>query len=237
MALLGAGVAAIWHNVEEALQKDYNHWHCHEHMAERVGIPGFRRGRRYVAIEGEPEFFHFYETESLATLTSPEYLARLNTPTPWTRHIGPHIRDNNRTLSTVVASYGNGVGAAILTGRLAPLAGREAEMRAWLAEELFPDIVQGPGVVAAHLLRGDDDASNLGTEEKAMRETRDAVADWVVLVEALEPDALVALCDGPLAADARASHGLGACEMGLYRLHFVLGEEELGPNLSGRKRV
>ncbi len=227
MALLGTGVAAIWHNVEKALQKDYNHWHCHEHMAERVSIPGFRRGRRYVAIGGGPEFFHFYETDSLATLTSSEYLARLNDPTPWTRRIGPHIRDNNRTLSTVVASRGVGVGAAILTGRCAALPGREAEMRAWIADELFREIVQGPGVVAAHLLKGDDDSSTVGTEEKAMRERPDDVADWVFLVEALEPDALVALRDGPLAENARATRGLGACEMGLYRLHFVLGEEEL----------
>ena len=82
MPLLGEGVAAIWHNVAPEVQDDYNHWHCYEHVPERVGIKGFLRGRRYVAIEGEPEFFHFYETETVATLTSEAYLTRLNNPTP-----------------------------------------------------------------------------------------------------------------------------------------------------------
>ena len=67
MPLLGEGVAAIWHNVAPEVQDDYNHWHCYEHVPERVSIKGFLRGRRYVAIEGEPEFFHFYETETVAT--------------------------------------------------------------------------------------------------------------------------------------------------------------------------
>ncbi len=227
MALLGAGVAAIWHNVAKESQADYNHWHCHEHMAERVGIPGFRRGRRYVAIEGEPEFFHFYETESLATLTSPAYLARLDDPTPWTQAIGPLIRDNNRTLSQVVASRGVGVGAAILTGRFTALEGRAEDARAWLGDDLFPALVQGPGVVAAHLLRGDQESSTVASEEKAMREAPDDVADWVFLIEALEPDALAPLRDGAFAETARASRGIGACHMGLYRLHFVLSESEL----------
>ena len=41
MPLLGKGVAAIWHNVAPDIQPDYNHWHCSEHMFERVSIEGF----------------------------------------------------------------------------------------------------------------------------------------------------------------------------------------------------
>ena len=36
-------------------------------MPERVGIPGFKRGRRYIAVDGgtRPEYFTLYETESV----------------------------------------------------------------------------------------------------------------------------------------------------------------------------
>ena len=81
-------------------------------MLERVGIDVFLRGRRYDAVNGRPQFFHFYET------TSPAYRQRLNNPTPWTQKIGPHINNNDRTLSQVVHSVGCGAGAAILTIRM-----------------------------------------------------------------------------------------------------------------------
>ena len=119
MPLLGEGVAAIWHNVAADLQPDYNHWHCSEHVPERVSIDGILRGRRYDAINGTPQFFHFYETTTPEVLTSSAYLERLNNPTPWTQKIVPNIKDNNRTLSNVVNSVGHGVGAAILTARMA----------------------------------------------------------------------------------------------------------------------
>jgi hypothetical protein len=228
MPLLGKGVAAIWHNVDAAVEADYNHWHCHEHMAERLSIPGFLRGRRYVAIEAERKFFHFYETADRATLTSPAYLGRLNAPTPWTRRIGPSIRDNNRTLAEVAASLGVGGGAAILTLRLGAEVGAADRLSAYLGGELAPALVQGPGVVGAHLLRGDRTASQVQSAEKAMRAKADEVADWVYLVEAIEPEFLTALRREALSDAALAARGSTAVVAGLYRLHYTLDARELG---------
>ncbi len=228
MALMGRGAAAIWHNVRPEVEDDYNHWHCHEHVLERVSIPGFLRGRRYVAIDGEPRFFHFYETETLATLTSRPYLDRLDHPTPWTRRIGPEIRDNNRTLAEVVASFGHGLGAAILTARLSTGEGRGERLRGWLVDEVLPGLVGRPGIVGAHLLLGDAEASEMGTEEKALREEADAIADRVLLVEAIEPRFLEALRLAELSEASLGAAGASACTIGLYRLHFTLASDELG---------
>jgi hypothetical protein len=52
MALLGKGALVIWHDVQD--ETDYNEWHSKEHMLERVAVPGFRRGLRYVAIAASP---------------------------------------------------------------------------------------------------------------------------------------------------------------------------------------
>jgi hypothetical protein len=228
MPLLGKGVAAIWHNVAEEFQADYNHWHCYEHVPERVGIPGFLRGRRYVAIHGEPEFFHFYETDSLDTLTSKAYLDRLNNPSEWTRRAGPNIKDNNRTLSSVFTSHGNGGGAAILTGRLQAAAGRDAELSDWLAGEILPGLIGQPGVVAAHLLRGDQASSATQTAEKAMRDRPDDVADWVFFVEGIEVEPLDPLWrGGALSTASLNEHGAMKASLGTYRLHYALSAEDL----------
>ena len=227
MALLGNGVAAIWHNVAPEAEADYDHWHCHEHMAERVAIPGFLRGRRYVAVAAERKFFHFYETETLASLMSKAYLDRLNNPTPWTQRIVPSIHDNNRTLCNVVSTQGKGGGAAILTCRFSPAEGHEKSFTGWLVEEVFPALASGPGIVGAHLLSGDREASQTETEEKALREHADEIADWVFLIEAIEPSYLEALVENQLSDAALEAQGARNVTLGLYRFHYELSSHEL----------
>ena len=49
MALIGQGVLAIWNGIKPEAEDDFVAWHVREHIPERVGLPGFVRGRRYVA--------------------------------------------------------------------------------------------------------------------------------------------------------------------------------------------
>jgi len=65
MSLLGKAAVAIWQDPPPEARAEYFEWHNREHMLERAGIPGFLRGRRYCAINGQPEFFTLYEAESL----------------------------------------------------------------------------------------------------------------------------------------------------------------------------
>ena len=50
MSLAGEGAVAIWHDIAPEGRGEFYAWHGHEHMPERAAIPGFLRGRRYVAI-------------------------------------------------------------------------------------------------------------------------------------------------------------------------------------------
>jgi hypothetical protein len=182
MALLGRGAFVAWHGIAEGREADYDRWHSHEHMLERVAIPGFLRGRRYVAAGGGPRYLVVYEVADISVLTSPAYLERLNNPTAWTREVMPAVRGMNRTLCRVAVSFGRGVGHAALTVRLSPQPGREGELEGRLRAEL-ERLARSPGLVGGHLLVANEAVSRAPTREKELRAQPDAVADWVLLVE------------------------------------------------------
>lgn len=231
MALLGRAAMLFWHDLAEGAEADFHHWHSHEHLPERVGVPGFRRGRRAVAPRGRPRFLTLYEVESLATLTSPAYLARLNDPTPWTARTLATFRNSNRTLCRVAASFGQGVGGWIASLRLSPALGRAEELKAALSRQSLPGLLQGPGLVGAHLLQGDERSSRGETAEKRLRDRPDEIADWVVLVEGYEAGALAALREAALSAESLEALGAAPGQAwGIYQVIHLLGESDLsGP--------
>src|SRR5688500_9086590 len=81
MALLGQGAFVAWHDVADGSTAKYDHWHSHKHMLERVSIPGFLRGRRYMVVGQGPQYLVIYETADVNVFTAPAYLERLNNPT------------------------------------------------------------------------------------------------------------------------------------------------------------
>lgn len=99
----------MWWDTAAEVRADLEHWHADEHFPERLALPGFRRGTRWrSAAEGEGMFV-LYELEHHATLSSPEYLARLNAPTPWSTRLMPHHRNMVRNQCHVIASHGGAV--------------------------------------------------------------------------------------------------------------------------------
>jgi hypothetical protein len=227
MSLLGKGAMVIWHDIAAGCESDYNEWHSKEHMLERVGVPGFRRGYRYEAISGSPKFLNLYEVDALATLTSKPYLDRLNHPTPWTQKAMGYFRNNNRTLCRVVASVGNGICADLLTIQLAAAPGRGDALGRWLAETM-PALVEQPGVLGAHYLEGDQAASRTETEEKRLRAGSDAIADRVVLVGGYDALALDEVRRSTLAPAALVAQGAEeAQKAAVYRLLHCVTEPDL----------
>ena len=227
MALLGQGVLAIWNGIRDGAAADFEAWHISEHIPERVAVPGFVRGRRYVAVEGHPPYFNFYETESTTTLVSPAYHARLNDPTPWTRRVIACFTDTIRTVCTVVSSLGRGEGAWIETLRIETSLAPD-EFRHRLGGSVLTAAAAEPGVVGVHLLQGEASLSGGNTAEKSLRGRPDRIAAWVLLIEAVEPSHLKRLRAGSVSEQALRGAGVtGAIERGLYRLQFALTKTEL----------
>src|SRR5262245_43670748 len=188
MPLLGLGVLAIWHTITPEGEAEYWRWHDREHIPERVGVPGFLRGRRYRSLDRSLDYLDLYEVDDPETLRSAPYLARLNDPTPWTRRVVPHFRDTLRLGYRVKASVGRGQAGVLLTLRLAVPAGSTARPPAALGARGLAAVREVAGVVAGHALEAMPEVTSIATEEKRLRgpgdRDRDVVERWSLLVEA-----------------------------------------------------
>jgi hypothetical protein len=100
------GLMAFWARIEAAYLDRFRQWHNSEHMPERVSIPGFLAGQRYLAHGTNDFFLMMYETRDPAVLGGADYLARLNAPTEWTRETLPHFREPVRNIYRRIAARG-----------------------------------------------------------------------------------------------------------------------------------
>ena len=127
----------MWWSMAYEMRAEFEDWHSHEHFPERMGIPGFLRGSRWASLgEGDEGFFVMYELETCATLTSVQYLARLNDPSPWSKKMMPHHRNMVRSQCRVVATYGGGIAQSMATTRLSPRRGAAQTLRDGLSDVL-----------------------------------------------------------------------------------------------------
>jgi hypothetical protein len=112
------GILAIFNNVAAGREADFEEWFQHEHLAERLGVPGFLLGRRHEAVSGVPRYFNFYLTQATDVLKSKAYLERLDHPTPMTRMIMSEVfKDMIRTVCHRTFRLGAMRGAATITVR------------------------------------------------------------------------------------------------------------------------
>lgn len=163
------GLMAFWASFESQELPRYVEWHNCEHMAERVSIPGFQTGRRYV-VDGEPgRFLQFYETETSSVLGSKPYMDALNNPSPWTKEALTWFRDPVRNIYELIGSCGE---PGMFTAPY--LAALRFNLDDDQVDELLPiysgewlaAICDNPLVVRARLYRVDEAISKIMTSER-----------------------------------------------------------------------
>jgi hypothetical protein len=179
--MLGRAAVAMWWNAPPEMREEIEDWHTHEHMPERLAIPGFLRGTRWQALDGTPSYFILYEVARVSVLTGPEYMARLNDPTPWSRRMMPHHLDMVRSLCRVQASSGGLVGAVLATVRFSPPRRGGRTVAEWLAKEMLPPLAQRKGIAGACLLQARRPAVAASTTEQQIR-GQDGTADSVLIL-------------------------------------------------------
>ena len=215
MSLAGMGVVAIWHDLLPEAKDEFYEWHNREHMPERVGIPGFRRGRRYLAVSGAPEYFNLYEADSPEVLAGQDYLNRLNAPSEWTKRVVPSFRNVARSICRVAFTSGVGSGGVMLTMRFDIEAEHSASAIEALTTRTLPPLPFRKGIAGVHLCLADEASSKVETAEKKARAETTLVPTWIVLIEG-NAVANVRAAGNTLVPELRA-HNASAPETAIYR--------------------
>ncbi len=215
----------------------HDDWHTHEHMPERLGIPGFQRGTRWTAhgtagaADAAVRYCVVYEVDSIAVLDSAAYRARLDHPTSWTSAMMRHYQGMRRALCTLEAGVGCGLGTTLLVITFAPAPEAQREVDRWLTEDILPGFKQRPGFAEARLYRNALAAAM--TTEQAIR-GRDATLHTALLVTGYDEAAVTALAAGELAPERFAAHGGIQAEITAqaYRQAYALAAGEIGTTLT-----
>jgi hypothetical protein len=154
----GAGLLMVWCDVPAAKEAEFNRWYNEEHLAERLGVPGFLSAARYEAVKGGPKHLAVYELENAAVMESEAYKKVQNNPTPWTKRAGPQavattfIRNIYSMIhpKTLAASDAQrGMAPALQIGRMGVPAEVDREWNEWYSTIY----VKVPGVIRGRRYR------------------------------------------------------------------------------------
>lgn len=215
------GAMLLLFDIEAGAIAEHDHWHTHEHMPERLSIPGFLRGTRWIAQGPGPRYCVLYEVADPAVLDSPAYRERLDDPTPWTSAMMKHYVGMRRALCAIAAASGRGMGNTALVIRFAPRAEREQPLRRWLVDGVMPNLAQRPGLASCHLFR--NTLLPQMTREQALR-GRDGAVDSALLVTGYEDETVAALATNELAPERFAEYLAAPSEYActLFRQSYAL---------------
>ena len=224
MPLLGQAAMLLSFDVVQEAIPEHDEWHTHEHLPERLSIPGFVRGTRWVALRGQPRYFVMYEVEQLATLTSEAYLERLNNPSPWTSKMMPYYRGMTRGFCSMTGSFGLGIGHVSLLMRFKPATGAESSLRKWLLQDTLPQLPSRPGIGSVHLFEGA--LTPKMTNEQRIRGA-DAGVDWALFLTGYSQDSLASLMQAELGNAQLERHGAMGVLDAMYRMDYSLTDREV----------
>jgi hypothetical protein len=203
----GSALLEIWSDIPPESETDYLHWLTREHAAERLSTEGFVAVRVFRAENIEARrYLISYELESGDALEGPDYLRKLNNPTPWSQRIMPTLQNFVRGGGPIVARAGTGEGSFLLPIIFDSM---PADGRA-----MVEALARQDRVCSVVLMQTDQARTRVETREKTMRRKDESFAG-LLLIDAL---------DASVAASAGAASLLPVGERppGLYRQVFHL---------------
>lgn len=218
-----AGALVIWTDIKPAAEEDFNRWYDHQHLEERVGVPGFLNGRRYKAIGDAPaKYLAWYEVESPDVLGSDAYGARQANPTEWTSRIMPEFLNVTRVTSACIAKSGGGLGCLAASLSFTCADGLADAVSAWLAN-LVQKLTEYPGIVAAQAWRPSTADAAAGTTEAKLRAHEENPPAWTVMIEATSKTAVQTALNETNIANQIRHCADSAVTVGFYSLVLARG--------------
>ncbi|MBI1397007.1 MAG: hypothetical protein GC151_13605 [Betaproteobacteria bacterium] len=208
----GQGVLLVTHSITPEARAECDEWYMRQHLPERVGLPGFLRGRRFQHVSGEPRYLAWYETHSPGVLHSQAYEERLANPTSWTRRVMPNFRDMSRSVLRVELSLGDLDGGFL---GLIPLADNAGVPDIPRIHAVLAAAARKADICAAHLLTATEDAP-AQTVESHLRGGEDRSLPAAIVIEGTSESVLdLATADLLVSLDS-----IGSPMAESYRLMF-----------------
>ncbi len=182
-----AGFLIVWSDVDHPRDTDYLHWFTREHAQERVSTPGFQAVRLFrTKLPTTNRYLIVYELDRPETLTSPDYIAKLNNPSKWTQATFKTLTNFMRAGGRIQHQAGTGQGG-VVTALTFP------EQLPADGAGLVSSLAQGDRIAAARLYQTDRDRTAVKTKEKEVRQvTDDRSFAGMLLIEGLDEAAVTA---------------------------------------------
>jgi len=162
------GLMGFWADIDADYVTEFRRWHNCEHMAERVGIPGFLTGGRYCGNGDAAMFLMYYETRTPSVLASDAYHAALNNPTDWTKEALKHFRNPSRNIYRLITSEGDAPAKAapFLATMRFNLSTDDDAITTSYKDRILPVLASRKDVVRARLWEIDTEISGMTTKER-----------------------------------------------------------------------
>lgn len=205
MRLFGRGLLLTFTEVAPEEEADFNEWYNREHLDERIDLPGFRRARRYKAVDASIKYLSTYEALEADAIGSARYLEVLKHQTDWSRRVMGRFTKWHRMSCRVVADETHGMGAAMTLVRFFPRADATGELTRWLGREALPAISRAAGVVGAVAIAVDLAVDARLTRGLGQIPKPDQQSEWGVLVEGTDLAATLAAARQNLASHLAAT--------------------------------
>lgn len=149
-----ASILIVWTDIPPEVESDFNNWYNHQHMPDRVGrLPGFLRGRRYVAtpvVAGAPKYLTLYDLSDAALMMSPAHVALRRQRPARDLQFVPLFRNTIKGICDVAARAGYTCGVSADSHLVVlPVSAREPDFASRVASGLLPHLALLPGVLGA----------------------------------------------------------------------------------------
>jgi hypothetical protein len=223
MPLSGQGMLISFANIDASHEEEFNRWYDKEHLVERVAIPGFMEARRYVAVASEYKYLALYTTVDIQSLDGPAYREVLQNQTAWSLQNIARLRDPQRAIAHVAASYGQGRGSALAMIRIRPSrAGADVLRRA--IQDRLSALVDLDGIISAHLLESNPELSKpLGADRPPV-----GSGDWYVFLDGTDVETVRTVGQEHFAFVSEGSDGV-LVSFVTYRTIWDLSKSDLYP--------
>lgn len=186
MALYGKGLLMTFSETLASDEEDFNEWYNREHIDERVWMPGFHRARRYVDAEGTAEFKYFatYETNKVEELADPDYMELLKDQSDWSKKVMATFTKFDRVTAEISIDLSHGFGGGCSIARFFPKTEEMEQLRKYLKNDLFPQMIASSAVVGAILAENNLEVVNEGRRAQGIDIPEGETPEWIIVLEA-----------------------------------------------------